>query len=85
MSVLAVASTTLYTGKSYGDDANTITLPAYTQVNAFVTYHLSDRAQLGLTVNNLTNAIGYTEIEGDGHAARAINGRTALASLKYSF
>jgi outer membrane receptor protein involved in Fe transport len=78
-------ATALYTGKSYGDDANTITLPAYTQVNGFVTYHLSDRAQLGLTVNNLTNAIGYTEIEGDGHAARAINGRTALASLKYSF
>jgi len=80
-----LGATALYTGKSYGDDANTITLPAYTQVNGFVTYHLSDRAQLGLTVNNLTNAVGYTEIEGDGHAARSINGRTALASLKYSF
>ncbi|MEP6501949.1 MAG: TonB-dependent receptor [Betaproteobacteria bacterium] len=78
-------ATVIYTGKSFGDDANTITLPAYTMVNGFVSYRLTERATVGLSVNNLTNAIGYTEIEGDGHAARSINGRTALASIKYTF
>jgi outer membrane receptor protein involved in Fe transport len=77
--------TLIYTGKSFGDDANTITLPAYTLVNAFLNYRLSERATVGVSVNNLTNAIGYTEIEGDGHAARSINGRTGLVSVKYAF
>jgi hypothetical protein len=36
-------------------------------------------------VNNLFNTLGYTEIEGDGHAARAVNGRSALVQLKYNF
>ena len=30
---------------------------------------------LSLSVNNLFNKIGYTEVEGDGHAARSIGGR----------
>jgi outer membrane receptor protein involved in Fe transport len=80
-----LGGTVVYTGKSFGDDANTITLPAYTVVNAFVNYRVSERATIGLGVNNLGNAIGYTEIEGDGHAARSINGRTALATVKYGF
>lgn len=73
------------TGKSYGDDANTITMPGYTVVNAFLNYELNDRTSLSLSANNLTNTIGYTEIEGDGHAARSINGRTVKASIRYSF
>jgi outer membrane receptor protein involved in Fe transport len=75
----------LYNGKAWGNDANTITLPAYTVVNAFVNWSVNDRLTLSLTGNNLGNAIGYTEIEGDGHAARSINGRTATAALRYSF
>jgi outer membrane receptor protein involved in Fe transport len=82
---LELGGTVIYNGKSWGDDANTITLPAYTLVNAFVNYRMSERATLGLSVNNLFNALGYTEIEGDGHAARSINGRTGVASVKYSF
>lgn len=82
---LELGSTLMYNGQSYGDDANQITLPAYAVVNAFVGYKLSDRTQLMVSINNLTNAVGYTEVEGDGHAARSINGRTAKASLKYSF
>jgi outer membrane receptor protein involved in Fe transport len=73
------------TSKSWGDDGNTITLPAYAVLNAFVNYQAMTNLQIGLGVNNLTNAIGYTEIEGDGHAARSINGRTVKATLKYSF
>jgi outer membrane receptor protein involved in Fe transport len=75
----------MHNGKSYGDDANTITMPAYTVVNAFVNYQVNERTQVSLNINNLGNTLGYTEIEGDGHAARAINGRTAKIALKYSF
>lgn len=82
---LEVGAGVVYNGKSYGDDANTITLPAYTVVNTFVNYQLNDRAQLSFSVNNLANTLAYTEVEGDGHAARAINGRTAKVALKYAF
>lgn len=73
------------TGKSWGDDAHTIILPAYQVVNAFLNYQLTPQTQLALTANNLFNKIGYTEVEGDGHAARSITGRAIKASLKYAF
>jgi outer membrane receptor protein involved in Fe transport len=73
------------TSKSWGDDGNTITLPGYTSVNAFVTYQFSNALTLALSANNLFNTIGYTEVEGDGHAARSINGRSVRASVRYSF
>lgn len=73
------------TGKSFGDDGNTITMRGYTVVNAFVNYQAMKNLTIGLGVNNLANTIGYTEIEGDGHAARSINGRTVKASLRYTF
>ena len=82
---LEVGAAIIGTGKSYGDDANTITMNGYTVVNAFASYQVNDRAQVQLSVNNLGNTIGYTEIEGDGHAARSINGRSAKVSLKYQF
>lgn len=73
------------TGKSYGDDANTITMKGYTVINGFVNYQAMKNLTLSLGVNNLGNVVGYTEVEGDGHAARSINGRTVKASLRYSF
>ena len=73
------------TTKSWGDDDNKINMPGYTVVNAFATYQLNSKAQLGLGVNNLFNTLGYTEVEGDGHAARAVNGRSVKATLKYNF
>jgi outer membrane receptor protein involved in Fe transport len=72
-------------GKSYGDDDNTIRMKGYTIVNAFVNYQLSPQALLSVSANNLFNTLAYTEIEGDGHAARAFNGRSVRATLKYSF
>ncbi|MDT8998175.1 TonB-dependent receptor [Paucibacter sp. APW11] len=72
-------------GKSFGDDQNTITMPGYTVVNAFVNYQLNAKTQLSVSANNLFNALAYTEIEGDGHAARALTGRTVRATLKYEF
>lgn len=73
------------TSKAWGDDGNTLTLPGYNVVNAFINYQASARVLLSLSANNLLNSIGYTEVEGDGHAARSINGRTLRATVKYSF
>jgi outer membrane receptor protein involved in Fe transport len=73
------------TTKSFGDDGNKITLPAFASVNAFANYRFNDKTTLSLGANNLFNKIGYTEIEGDGHAARSINGRTVKLALKYAF
>ena len=82
---LDVGAAVIGTSKSWGDDQNTITLPGFTVVNAFANYQLSSKALVSVSVNNLMNTLGYTEIEGDGHAARAINGRTVKATLKYQF
>ncbi|GAB2847368.1 TonB-dependent receptor [Pseudoduganella ginsengisoli] len=73
------------TGKSWADDAHTITMPAYHVVNATVQYQVTPQAAFTLSANNLFNKLGYTEVEGDGHAARAIAGRAVKASLQYAF
>lgn len=73
------------TGKSWADDAHTIEMPAYATVSAFLNYQVSERVLVALTASNLFNKIGYTEVEGDGHAARSISGRALKATLKYSF
>jgi outer membrane receptor protein involved in Fe transport len=73
------------TGESFGDDANTIILPSFNTVNAFANCQLNPKTTLSWRVNNLFNTLGYTEIEGDGHAARAVNGRSATVQLKYRF
>lgn len=73
------------TGKSFGDDGNTITLKGFAVLNAFANYEVWKNLTLGVGVNNLTNKVGYTEVEGDGHAARSINGRTVKATLRYTF
>ena len=62
-----------------------ITLPAFVAVNAFASYNLTQDATLSLAVNNLFNAIGYTESNDGRGAARSINGRTAKVTLKYNF
>ena len=61
----------------------TVTLPAYTVVNAFARYDLSPKASVQLGVNNLTNVVGYTESNDGRGAARSINGRTARLTLSY--
>lgn len=60
-----------------------VTLPAYTVVNAFARYELSPKASVQFGVNNLTNVVGYTESNSDRGAARSINGRTAKVTLSY--
>ena len=62
---LEIGMSVIGSGKSYGDDQNTITMPAYRVVNAFASYQLNARTQLSISANNLFNALAYTEIEGD--------------------
>jgi catecholate siderophore receptor len=63
----------------------TVTLPSYFTVNGFANYQITKAVQIGLGVNNLFNAIGYTESNDGRGAARSITGRTVRATLKYSF
>ena len=61
------------------------TLPAYTVVNAFANYAISKDLTASFGVYNLTNTLGYTEINDGRMAARSINGRSAKVGLKYNF
>lgn len=63
----------------------TVTLPAYTTVNAFVNLQLTPTVMLGLGVNNLFDELAYTESNDGRGAARALTGRTARATLKVTF
>ncbi len=62
-----------------------VTLPAYTVVNAFANYQFTQSLQLSLGANNLFNKIGYTETNDGRGAARSINGRAVKVGLKYTF
>lgn len=73
------------TTSSWGDDGNTLKLPSYTTVNMFARYQFNGNLELNVSANNLFNTIGWTEVEGDGHAARSIDGRSVKAGIKYSF
>ncbi len=61
------------------------TLPAYTVVNGFASYAISKDLTATVGVYNLTNTLGYTEINDGRMAARSINGRSAKVGLKYNF
>jgi outer membrane receptor protein involved in Fe transport len=86
---LEVGASIVGTGKSKDAQrtAREVTLPAYMTVNPYVTYALNEQLQFNLSVNNLLDEIGYTEINNDAGrmAARAINGRTVKAGVKYTF
>ena len=59
-------------------------LPAYTIVTGHFDYFITPRTVVALGVYNLFNALAYTELDGTT-SARALNGRNAKLSLKYSF
>jgi len=82
-----IGASIIGTSKSYAQDDNQVVLPSYTAVNLFASYEIARNLQLSLGVNNLFNVVGYTEAEGQNalYIARSINGRTARATLKYSF
>jgi len=77
-------------GTSSSKDAQTVsgleaTLPAYTYANVFVAHDLNKATTVSLSVNNLTNTLGYTEVNNERSAARSITGRTVKVGLKYNF
>ena len=63
----------------------TITLPAYSTINAFANYNVTNSLVVLLGANNLLDKIGYTESNDGRGAARSINGRTVKLGLKYTF
>ncbi|SEP78834.1 Outer membrane receptor proteins, mostly Fe transport [Solimonas aquatica] len=65
--------------------ALSVTLPSYLVVNAFASYQLVTNTELALSANNLFDTLGYTESNDGRQAARAIDGRSMKASLKYRF
>ena len=79
------------TTKVYSQNDNAIVLPAYLYLNAFASYDITKGFTLSANVNNLTNTLGFTEMEGDGFVdnttnymrARPITGRASTLSLTY--
>lgn len=62
-----------------------VTLPAYSVINAFATYNITSSLLVTLGANNLLDKIGYTESNDGRGAARSINGRAVKLGLKYTF
>jgi outer membrane receptor protein involved in Fe transport len=71
------------TTKSFSQDDNKVTMDGFAVINAFVNWNALPNLTVGLGVNNLSNAIGYTESEGS--VARSVNGRAVKATVKYTF
>jgi len=84
-------ATVIGTTKSYASDPNGLVMPGYTQVNTYVSYDINDRMTASLSVNNLFNAIGLTEIDASPatvtsnglNTARSILGRTIYLNWQY--
>jgi outer membrane receptor protein involved in Fe transport len=89
---LELGASLVGTSKSYAQDDNQVVLPAYRTINAFTNFEFAPNTTISLGVNNLFDATGYTEAEGQGnltnnplYVARSINGRSLRAVLKYAF
>jgi predicted outer membrane repeat protein len=81
------------TTKVYAQDDNAVVLPGYLYLNAFVGFRIVNGLNLRINSNNLTNTLGFTEMEGDAFVdgsvnylrARPITGRATTATLTFSF
>ncbi len=89
--MFTVGASVIGTTASYAQDNNQLKLPAFTQVNAFVSIRPLERLQVSINANNLFNTTGFTEAE-EGSIpangivrARSINGRTVSAAVKFDF
>lgn len=79
--------------KVYSQDDNAVVLPGFLYINGFVGYNIARGLNIRLNSNNLTNTLGFTEMEGDTFTnggvnymrARSITGRATTATLTYSF
>lgn len=84
-----------YVGKIYADAGNGVALPSYSVFSLGTNLNLTDSLNLAVSVDNVTNAVGFTEgnprqgqtqtIVNGYFYGRAIAGRNAMASLTYRF
>jgi len=89
--MFSLGASVIGTTSSYTSDVNQLKLPAFAQVNAFLSVRPIDRVQVSINANNLFDVVGYTEAE-EGSIpangivrARSINGRTVSAAVKFEF
>lgn len=89
---LEVGGAIIGTTKSYAQNDNQVVLPGFAVVNLFANYELTPELVLSAGVNNVFDQLGYTEAEGQNnlgnnplYIARAVNGRSAKLSLRYTF
>ena len=87
-----LGATLVGTTKSYAQNDNRVLLPGYFVLNPYLNWQLSERLSLSFSINNLFDKLAYTEAEGQGnlvdnplYVARALNGRSSKAVLRYSF
>ncbi len=81
------------TTKVYSQDDNIITLPGYAYLNAFARYQIAKGFSVRANVNNLTNTLGFTEMEGGAFVdnatnyfrARPITGISSTITISYNF
>lgn len=80
------------TTKVYAQDDNQVVLPGFIYANAFVSYNIAKGMNIRLNSNNITNTLGFTEMEGDAFVnaatnylrARPITGRATTLTLTYT-
>ncbi len=89
-----LALSVLGTSKSYAQDDNVLVMPAYAYFNLIGRAGLTEGLSLVLSVNNIFDTVGITEVEGNGDGAfggnrlvraRSISGRSSTISLQYKF
>jgi iron complex outermembrane recepter protein len=62
-----------HVGQRWGNNGNTISLPAYTVLNAGVRYQLTPTLAASLNINNLLDETYYTAMQGSGDVADQIS------------
>nr|WP_042082738.1 TonB-dependent receptor [Iodidimonas nitroreducens] len=89
----SIGANIIGTTSSFAQFNNELKLPGYAQVNFFANYEIMNGLLISANINNMFDTLGVTEAE-EGSIipnaqniirARAINGRTASVSLRYSF
>ena len=90
----SLALSVLGTSKSYAQDDNALVMPAYAYFNLIGRAGLTEGLSLVLSLNNIFDTVGITEVEGNGDGAfngnrlvraRSISGRSSTLSLQYKF
>lgn len=88
------ALSVLGTTKSYAQDDNDLVMPGYAYFNLIGRAGIIEGLSLVLSLNNIFDTVGITEVEGNGDGtfgsnrlvrARSIVGRSSTLSLQYKF